>query len=73
MSLSVLVSSICMPSNGIAGSCGSSISRFLRNLHTVLGEGNGNLLQCSCLENPRDGGAWWAAVYGVAQSRTRLK
>ena len=37
------------------------------------GEGNGNSLQCSCLENPRDGGAWWAAVYGVAQSRTRLK
>ena len=36
-------------------------------------EGNGNPLQCSCLENPRDGGAWWAAVYGVAQSRTRLK
>ena len=34
--------------------------------------GNGNPLQCSCLENPRDGGAWWAAVYGVAQSRTRL-
>ena len=37
------------------------------------GEGNGNPLQCSCLQNPRDGGAWWAAVYGVAQSRTRLK
>ena len=37
------------------------------------GEWNGNPLQCSCLENPRDGGAWWAAVYGVAQSRTRLK
>ena len=36
-------------------------------------EGNGNPLQCSCLENPRDGGAWWAAVYGVAQSWTRLK
>ena len=36
-------------------------------------KGNGNPLQCSCLENPRDGGAWWAAVYGVAQSRTRLK
>ena len=36
-------------------------------------EGNGNPLQCSCLENPRDGRAWWAAVYGVAQSRTRLK
>ena len=37
------------------------------------GEGNGNPLQCSCLENPRDGGAWWAAIYGVAQSRTWLK
>ena len=37
------------------------------------GEGNGNPLQYSCLENPRDGGAWWAAVYGVTQSRTRLK
>ena len=37
------------------------------------GEGNGNPLQCSCLENPKDGGAWWAAIYGVAQSRTRLK
>ena len=37
------------------------------------GEGNGNPLQYSCLENPRDGGAWWAAVYGVAQSWTRLK
>ena len=36
------------------------------------GEGNGNLLQCSCLENPRDRGAWWAAVYGVTQSQTRL-
>ena len=36
------------------------------------GEGNGNPLQCSCLENPRDGGAWWAAVYGVTQSRTQL-
>ena len=36
-------------------------------------EGNGNPLQCSCLENPRDGGAWWAAVYGVAQSQTRLR
>jgi len=35
-----------------------------------LGEGNGNPLQCSCLENPRGGGAWWAAMYGVAQSRT---
>ena len=40
---------------------------------SCIGEGNGNPLQCSCLENPRDGGAWWAAVYGVAQSRIRLK
>ena len=40
---------------------------------SCIGEGNGNPLQCSCLENPRDVGAWWAAVYGVAQSRTRLK
>ena len=40
---------------------------------SCIGEGNGTPLWCSCLENPRDGGAWWAAVYGVAQSRTRLK
>ena len=40
---------------------------------SCIGEGNGNPLQCSCLENPRDGEAWWAAVYGVAQSRTQLK
>ena len=40
---------------------------------SCIGEGNGNPLQYSCLENPRDGGAWWAAIYGVAQSRTRLK
>ena len=40
---------------------------------SCIGEENGKLLQCSCLENPRDGGAWWAAIYAVAQSRTRLK
>ena len=40
---------------------------------SCIGEGNGNPLQCSCLENPRDRGAWWAAVYGVTQSRTGLK
>ena len=40
---------------------------------SCIGEGNGNPLQCSCLENPRDGGSWWAAVSGVTQSRTRLK
>ena len=40
---------------------------------SFIGEGNGNPLPCSCLKNPRDGGAWWAAIYGVARSRTRLK
>ena len=40
---------------------------------SCIGEGNGNPLQCFCLENPKDGEAWWAAVYGVTQSRTRLK
>ena len=40
---------------------------------SCIGGGNGNPCQCSCLENPRDGGAWWAAVYGVAQTQTRLK
>ena len=48
----------------------SSLSLFSLS---CIGEGNGNPLQCSCLENPRDGGAWWAAVSGVAQSRTQLK
>ena len=41
--------------------------------HSCIGEGNGNPLQCSCLENPRDGEAWWAAIYKVTQSQTRLK
>ena len=59
-------------------SMGRSESDTTDRLHfhvslSCIGEGNGNPLQCSCLENPRDGGAWWAAVYGVAQSRTRLK
>ena len=59
-------------------SMGSIESDTTEQLHfhfslSCIGEGNGNPLQCSCLENPRDGGAWWAAVYGVAQSRTRLK
>ena len=40
---------------------------------SCIGEGNGNPLQCSCLENPRDGEAWWAAIYGFVQSRTQLK
>ena len=45
---------------------------ILQYLYSIFREGNGTPLQYSCLENPMDGGAWWAAVYGVAQSRTRL-
>ena len=57
---------------------GSLESDMTERLHfhfllSCIGEGNGNPLQCSFLENPRDRGAWWAAVYGVAQSRTRLE
>ena len=57
---------------------GSEESDMTKRLHfyfslSCIGEGNGNPLQCSCLENPRDGRAWWAAIYGVAQSRTQLK
>ena len=60
------------------GPCGHYESGRTEWLHfhfslSCIGEGTGNPLQCSCLENPRDGGAWWAAVYGVAQSQTRLK
>ena len=59
-------------------SMGSLESDMTERLHfhfslSCIGEGNGNPLQCSCLENPRDGEAWWAAISGVAQSRTRLK
>ena len=59
-------------------SMGSLESDTTEQLHfhfslSCRGEGNGNPLQCACLENPRDGEAWWAAVYGVAQSWTRLK
>ena len=57
---------------------GSEESDTTERLHfhfplSCIREGNGNPLQWSCLENPRDAGAWWAAVYGVSQSRTRLK
>ena len=59
-------------------SMGSLESDTTERLHfdfslSCIGEGNGNPLQCSCLENPRHRGAWWAVVYGVTQSRTRLK
>ena len=56
----------------------TNISNRIENypdLHLILpdiGEGNGNPLQCPCLENPMDGGAWWATVHGVAKSRTQL-
>src|SRR5574337_438616 len=69
-------------SHGWRSLVGSSWGRYksdtTERLHfhfsvSCIGEGNGNPLKCSCLENPRDGGAWWTAVYGVAQSQTRLK
>ena len=57
---------------------GREESDMTKRLHfyfslSCTGEGNGNPLQCSCLENPRDSRVWWAAIYGVAQSRSRLK
>ena len=60
----------------VSSSYSSAILGMPSHFHFLLsciGEGNGNPLQCSCLENPRDGEAWWAAIYGVAQSWTRLK
>ena len=56
-----------MGSLRVGHDCATSLSL------SCIGEGNGNPLQCSCLENPRDRGAWWEAIYGVAQSQTRLK
>ena len=58
-----------MGSLGVGHDAVTSLSLFT----FIIGEGNGNLHQCSCLENPRDGGAWWAAIYGVTQGRTQLK
>ena len=63
--------------HGVAKSW-TRVSEFTFTFHfhfslSCIGEGNGNPLQCSCLENPRDGGTWWAAIYGVRQSWTRLK
>ena len=67
-----------MEEPGRLQSMGSLESGMTERLHfhfslSCIGEGNGNPLLCSCLENPRDGEAWWAAVSGVPQSRTRLK
>ena len=49
------------------------LPRIWHNKTLITGAGDGTRLQCSCLENPRDGGAWWAAIYGVTQSQTWLK
>ena len=60
-------------SGGKESTCNVEDLGLIPGLGRSPGEGNGYPLPCSCLENPRDGRAWWAAVYGVAQSRTRLK
>ena len=56
--------------DGITDSMDMSLDKLWELVMDRVGEGNGNPLQCSCLENARDGGAWWAAVYGVAESDT---
>ena len=72
-SLDVLLSQFgTNPVLGLPGLPCSSDSKE-SGCNTEVGEGNGTPLQCSCLENPRDGGAWWAAIYGVAHRQTRLK
>ena len=58
--------------HGVAKSRTGTEQLYFHFSLSCIGEGNGNPLQCSCLENPRDGRVWWAAIYGVAQSRTRL-
>ena len=55
-----------------ASACNAGDLGSIPRLGRSPGEGNGNPLQCSCLENPMDGGAWWATVHGVTKSRTRL-
>ena len=63
-----------MGSHRVGHNWATSLSLFTFHFSLLcIGEGNGNPLQWSCLDNPRDRGAWWAAIYGVAQSRTRLK
>ena len=77
MSLSKLQELVMDRKSGLLQSMGSLRVDTTERFHfhfslSGIGEGNGNPFQCSCLENPRDGGTWWAAIYGVAQSRTRL-
>ena len=69
---SVVLCSIRKPHDFFFFFLSKAVEDFI-STRAFAGEGNGNPLQCSCLENPRDGGAWWAAIYGVTQSRTRLK
>ena len=71
-SVSVLLSGPQLQSMGSLRVSHDWVTYFHFSL-SCIGEGNGNPLQCSCLESPREGGAWWAAIYGVAQSRTWLK
>ena len=59
-------------SDGKESTCNAGDLGLIPGLGRSPGEGSGNPLQCSCLENPMDRGAWWAAIYGVAQSRARL-
>ena len=65
----------CLEGCSPLGRWGSDMTEWLHFDFSLscIGARNGNPLQCSCLENPRDGASWWAAVYGVAESRTRLK
>ena len=68
-----LLNTDCQVYRGVSGAVSVGWDLKFYSSHKFPGEGNGAPLQCSCLENPRDGGAWWATVDGVAQSRTRLK
>ena len=73
VSFQIMIFSRYIPRSGIARSYGTSFKSIKGELGVEGGEGNGTPLQYSCLENPRDGGAWWAAISGVSQSQTRLK
>ena len=73
LKISMLLKTLPRWLGGKALACNAGDVGLTLGLGRSPGEGNGNPLQCSCLENPRDREAWWAAVYGVAQSWTRLK
>ena len=73
LTLEELQCSLTTPSRGQRVLKPQAVIGCFLTVSLSFGEGNGNPLHCSCLENPRDGRAWWAAICGVAQSRTRLK